>query len=198
MILFVALDTSGLLKRHVPLEDPSQTWPVRVGFEFSTMDGHQKGFLSTQIRSDGRKIQEAATAIHGITTREADRSGMSEVIALGAICAWAKETRYLVGFSVDFYRDVLEGALMRRGRDSSMLIRAGIEVVDLMKPCAQFCKIVTDREDGSYKWPRLSEACEMLLGDAPMVGYRHAWDDCQRAKRLFFELRKRNALEIAA
>jgi DNA polymerase-3 subunit epsilon len=169
---------------------------VTVGAVLFDFEGRNKSQFYSPVRADGRAISSGASAVHGITSKEAARSGMPEVIVLGAVCAMAAEAEYLTGFNVGFDRSILESALIRIGKDTRKLCRPGLQVVDLMLPCAPFCKEASGREDGSYKWPRLDDAISTIRHERPRKGHHNALDDCLRAKRLFLSLHHRGALDI--
>lgn len=200
MFLMVDTETSDLIKRHVALDDPSQPWVVTLSAELLNVDGESIDFFSTHIRADGRKVRDNAAAIHGVSSSQAGRSGVPEVAALAMLCHFAAQARYCVGYGIDFDRQVIEGVLLRRGKDPHLWTRPGLEFVDCMKAATPICKIIPDppRDDGSYRWPTLDAACAHLLGETPRAGKHRSWDDCQRVRRLFFALRERGVLEIAA
>jgi DNA polymerase III epsilon subunit-like protein len=197
MLLFMDTETSDLLKRNLALEDPSQPWCVELAADLSDMDGTTRDFFSVRVRADGRQVRPDAQAVHGITTREAARSGVSEIAALGMLVGLAAQARYLIGHAVEFDRDVIVATLRRLKRDDRMLVRAGIELVCTMKAAAPVCRIPSDRGDGQFLWPSLDAACETVLGEPPRAGRHSAWQDCQRAKRLFLALRERKMMEAA-
>lgn len=201
MILFVHLATSDHFKRGLPLTDPSQPWIVALSAELADAEGHALDFLSVRVRAaPGRKIREGAESHHGITSREAARSGISEIVALGMLCGLAAQAKYIVGHGIEFDRLVVESVLLRSGKDSRLWTRPGLEHLDTMTTAAPFCRIVPDppREDGQYKWPTIDEAAGALLGEAPRSPpFRH-WDDVQLTKRIFFALQSRQAYELAA
>ena len=196
-ILFLDVETSDLLKTDRPLSDPSQPWVVSAAVEL-VVDGTPAAWASIPIKSEGRKVRAGAEAVHGISSRQADKFGLSEVVGLGMLCGLAAQAEMVVGHGIDFDRQVVEGALMRRGKDTRLWTRPGLEFVDTMKAAAPFCRLPADREDGAFKWPSLDEACVVLLDEDPRAGAHTAWDDLQRVKRLFAWLQGRGAFEVAA
>lgn len=78
-----------------------------------------------------------------------------------------------------------------------MLIRAGLTVVDLIGPAAAHCKIASEHDSGSYRWPSLDVACQQILGEPPREGVHNALSDAQRARRLFHALRNLQLIEAA-
>lgn len=196
-ILFIDCETSDLLKRDRPLDDPSQPWAVSIAAQL-VIDETESDFFHLHIKAEGRQVRAGAEAVHGISTRLAAKRGLSEVAALGVLCGLAAQAEMVVGHGIDFDRQIIEGMLLRRGKETKLWTRPGLEFVDTMKAATPFCRIETDREDGSFKWPSLDEACTLLLNEHPRAGAHGAWDDLQRCRRLHAWLQERGAWENAA
>lgn len=195
--LYFDCESSDLLKRDLPLDDPAQPWAVSIA-ALLEVDGVQTDHVHLRIKAEGRHIRPAAEAVHGISSRAAAKGGISEVAALGVLCGLAAQAQVVVGHGIDFDRQVIEGCLMRRGKETRLWTRPGLEFQDTMKAATPFCRIPTDREDGGFKWPALDEACTQLLGEDPRGHVHGAWDDMQRVRRLHRWLMERGALEVAA
>lgn len=198
-LLVVDTETSGLFKRHLPMDSDQQPWVISLAAELCDDAGRQMACLSTGIRANGRTISSGAQRVHGVSTALASRTGVSELAALGVLCgkeSFASQARCVIGHGISFDRDVITSVLARQGRDPSTWTRPGLQFVDTMTASAPFCKIPSEHESGGYKWPTLDEACEILLNEPPRTGPHNAWDDIQRAKLLFFWLRSHGALEI--
>lgn len=196
-MLFMDAETSDLLKRDRPLDDPSQPWAVSIAAQL-VIDETESDFFHVHIKAEGRQVRAGAEAVHGISTRLAAKRGLSEVAALGVLCGLAAQAETVVGHGIDFDRQIIEGMLLRRGKETKLWTRPGLEFVDTMKAATPFCRIEADREDGSFKWPSLDEACAILLGEKPREGTHGAWDDLQRCRRLHAWLQERGAWECAA
>lgn len=196
MFLIIDSETSGLMKRELPIDHEGQPWVVSLSAELCDTKLRQLDFFSTRIRADGRKIEAEATGVHGISSADAGRSGIPEVTAIGMLCHFASQARYVVGFGIDFDRKVIESILMRRRKDTRLWVREGLEFVDVMKPAAHICKLPSPHESGSPRWPSLDEACEIILGEPPREGSHTGWDDLQRTKRLFSKLAADRVIEI--
>jgi len=191
-------ETSGLLKRGLPLHAPEQPWIVSISAEHIGPDRETISFFSSRIRAeDGRLIEDGASGVHGISSRSAARHGVPAIVGIGFLCHMASDARYVVGWGLDFDRQIVEGELIRRKKDTRLWTRPGLAFVDLMKVATNFCRIPhpEPRDDNQWKWPSLDEACEKLLGEERR-GQHHGWDDVQRTKRLFFWLLDRGAIEM--
>lgn len=194
-ILFIDTESSDLLKEALPLDDPAQPWAVSIAAEL-VVGGVSSDFFHLHIKAEGRQVRAGAEAVHGISTRAASKRGLSEVAALGVLCGLAAQAERVVGHGVDFDRRLIEGLLLRRGKETKLWTRPGLEFVDTMKAATPFCKIA--RDDGSFKWPSLSEAAEILLERKEERGHHDAWDDLQLVRDLHDWLAAHGAWETAA
>lgn len=201
MFLFIDTETSGLLKKSLPLEDPSQPWVVSLAAQLCDAVGNELAAIRTGIRANGRAIASDASAIHGVSSRRASYSGVAEKSALRLLCgreSLVSQARYVVGHGMQFDKDVITGLILRNGWDASVWTRPGVEFQCTMLAAAPFCKLRGEHESGSYRWPSLDDACQALLGKEPRSGHHDAWQDLLRCKELFFWLRDRGAFELEA
>lgn len=198
MFLAVDLESSDLLKRDLPLDDSSQPWIVSLAAVLCEDDGAERDFFYTRIRADGRTIKAGAQQVHGIGTRDAARSGVSEIAALGMLVGFASQATRLVAHNVEFGRDVIVSTLLRLKKDARMLTRPGLELCCTMRTAAPICKIPGAGQDGQHKWPSLQEAAKILLGVDVQSATHSAWEGCVTVKQLYLELMKLNAREAAA
>jgi len=196
-VLFVDVESSDLLKRGVPLDDPSQPWAVSIAAQL-IIGGEEADHFHVRIKAEGRQVRAGAEAVHGISTRSAAKRGVHEIVALGMLCGLAAQAEIVVGHGIEFDRQVIEGCIRRRKKPADLWTRPGLEFIDTMKAATPFCRIEADRDDGSFKWPSLDEACALLLGEDPRSGVHNAWDDLQRTRRLFDWLAANSAFEVAA
>lgn len=196
MILAVDVETSNLPPRGMGIENPQYPWPMQIGAVLFDVDGRDHAIFSSRIRADGRTVSDGAQAVHGISAREAGRSGIPEIVGLSLVCHFASQAKYLTGYNVEFDRDILHASIIRLNQDPRRLIRPGLALIDLMRPSSAFCKLDSGREDGQYKFPRLSEALSGIRNERPADGRHDALRDARSAKRLFLSLRHRGALEL--
>lgn len=201
MLMFLDLESSGLIKRDLPLGAPEQPWIVGIACELTDLNGTHIASIDTAIRANGRSISDGARRVHGVTSAHASRSGISEIAALGVLCgkeSFASQAKQIIGHNAAFDCQVIESVLLQNGREASALKRPGLTIVDTMLAATPFCKIPSEHESGGYKFASLDEACQILLCEPPRQGHHTAWEDLQRAKRLYFLLRERGAFEVAA
>jgi DNA polymerase III epsilon subunit-like protein len=196
-VLFVDVESSDLVKPNRPLDDPSQPWAVSIA-ALLVIGGAEADHFHVRIKAEGRQVRAGAEAVHGISSRDAAKRGVSETAALGMLCGLAAQSEIVVGHGIDFDRQVVEGCIRRLKKPATLWVRPGLEFVDTMKAATPFCRLKADREDGSFKWPSLDEACSILLGEAPREGVHSAWEDLGRTRRLFDWLAAHGAFEVAA
>jgi hypothetical protein len=197
MITFADAETSGLIKKELALDHDGQPWIVRLAAEICDFNGKTVNFFHSNIRAEGRKIEDKAQQIHGVSSIDAGKDGDPQVVALGMLCSYARRSRYIVGYGIrGFDKRLVESLLIRMGKDTKLWTRPGLEFIDLIQPASHVCKIQSDHESGTYRWPSLDEICATLFGEEPRGDKHDTWDDVQRTKRVFFEMRKRGLVEI--
>lgn len=200
MYLFLKTHASGALQKGLPLDAPEQPWICFLAAQLCDKDGNELASINTGIRSDGRGISEAATALHGISTRRSACTGVKEKAVLSVLCgrdSLVSQARYVIGHGLQ--RDIITGVILRNNWDASVWTRQGVEIQCTQLAAAPFCKIKSEDDSGGYRMPSLDEACQFLLfGEESLPGLRRsAWDDLRRCKSLFFWLRERGAFDLA-
>jgi len=196
MILIFACATSDVLRTDLSLDDPGQPWICEIAAELIDAQGNPLASFWSPVKSEGRKIRDGAAAVHGISSRDAAKRGISEISALGMLVGLAAQARYAVGHGIQFDKDVVTSLLMRLGKKPDIWTRPGLSFLDTMIPATAACKIPSEHESGTYKWPSLDEAGTIILGEEPRDGHHSARDDVQRTKRLFLELKRQNLIEV--
>lgn len=197
MITFVDTETSGLIKRELPLDHDGQPWIVSCAAEICRMNGETVNFFHSNIRAEGRKIEAKAEEVHGISATDAGKDGDPQVVTLGMLCSFARRSLYMVGYGLrGFDKKIVESLLMRMQKDTKLWVRPGLEFVDIIHATAEFCKIPSEHESGTFKWPTLDEACQIMFGEEPRGKRHNCWDDVQRTRRIFFRLREMGLIDI--
>ncbi len=200
MILVIKTATSSLVKPSLSLEDPAQPWAAAIAAELIDREGRSHGFMKTRILGRGRQIHPDATKVHGISSRDAQKSGMDETDAVAYLNGLARQSTCAVSYSIDFDRDVIQGVLLR-ARDEARLrvwTRSNYKFISLRNACTAICRLkpIKPRDDGGFRWPSLDDACQIMLGWPRLLGVRDLWTDCMRVKALFLLLAERGAFEL--
>lgn len=193
MFLFLDTETSDLLHGQQSLTDPVQPWAVGVAAELLDKDFVPLMHIRALIKAEGRKIRQDAYEVHGISSAMAERYGLSQVVVLGTLVHMMGKARFLIGHGIEYDRTVIEGQLQRMGKDTNKWMRPGVEMVCTMKEAAEYCRIEPNFEGGTFRWPSLDAAGEILLGAAAREGKHDAWVDMKRAQGVFRHLYDRGA-----
>jgi hypothetical protein len=195
-LLFFDCDTSDIWKRELPDDDPAQPWALHIAGELCAEDGSTLDFISLHIRAEGRMVKKAATSIHGVTTRDASKFGVSEVQALTPLVGMINQTNRVIGHSLEMKRKTIRSVLLRRrSKAIAAWDRAGLEWFCCMERSTGLCQIETKLDNDSFKWPSLDEACEILLKEERPPEHLDAWEKLKRMKRVYFELKSLGVVE---
>lgn len=192
MLLFCKIATADKMR------DGEPPMIVSLAAELTDAAGAPLDFFHTRVRIGNGSVKPEAQEVHGISSRMAARDGVSVITALGMLCGLVAQAKYLIGHAITFDRDVAVGALQRLDKDPSKLVRPGLQLIDTMTAATPVCRLPSERNDGQYRWPTLDAACEAILHELPVSGYRNAWTDMGKIKRLYFALRELQVLESAA
>jgi hypothetical protein len=211
--LFLSIATSSLFKPSLAEDSKQQPWICRIAAEFCDADGGVLDNFATGIRAEGRKISAEATEIHGITSMQAERGGIYEIFAIGAICGlkagtkrgcdypgFASNARCVIAWDAPFARTVIGSLFSRHGEPASAWIRPGLQFISLKEMASPFCRLPPrDGDDtGAPRWPSLQEAGALLLGEPETPLPHTVEENLARTKRLWTWLRDQRAFEVAA
>ncbi|MER9768996.1 hypothetical protein NKJ09_23360 [Mesorhizobium sp. M0189] len=211
-ILFLKLETSGLYRKDISIDDSAQPWCPEIAAALSNRSGMITNHFAHMVKSDGRTIKENAEKVHGISARASSQVGIPEPRVLGALSDMLKtapldshikvvtfgEMDRMVVASL-FARFALASGKKSDAYDRLWLRRPLIEFIDLQKPYAQqLCKLPSEFEgggSGDYKWPSLDEAGSIILGQPAVEGLRDAWTDMVTMKSLYFRFAEMGLFE---
>lgn len=197
--LFVDVECSGLYRRNKPADDPSQPWCVSIAADLRDDHGIRipDAWFSLRIRADGRSIEPAAEAVHGISTREARSGGVNEIAALGCLIGLVAQADVLVGHGLDFDWHVINSLLVRRKNETAVAAwnRPRLRRVCTMIASTEVCQIPSETVPDTFKWPSLDEAAAQICGIEPRTGPHSPWDDVQRTAAIYFSMVRTGLLE---
>lgn len=212
-LLFIDVESSGLIREDLPLADAAQPWPMQVSAMLCNEAGSIANFFSHVVKAEGRTAKENAVKVHGISAWATTQIGVPEPRVLGVLGDMLKTVPMtamkVISFS-DFDRRIISSAFARfgesQGRPGGFARlwehRIGTEFIDIQKPwCAQVCKLPSTIEGGDYRWPSLDEAAQTILGRPPREGFHDAFGDMLLLKDLYFALKGRGFFarnEVAA
>ena len=118
-LLFIDTETSGFPIPKLPANHLNQAWIVQAGFIFMDDDKitSQGCFL---IESDGRKISKGAQKIHGISTTDTDKFGISEHSLNTLLRLYISRCDKIIGHNIAFDLRMIR-LLLKRSEDSGFL-----------------------------------------------------------------------------
>lgn len=207
-ILIIDLKTSGLYLKSEPIDSKQQPWAPYISALQCDATGRVVNMFSTYIKSDGRAVRNGALEKHGIDHRMVARIGIPESRALGVISDMLKVAPFEDAMRVVTFGDmdkmVLASLFARfaitagkpsNAFDKLWFTRPLTEFVDLQKPYAQrLCKLVSEHEDGDFRWPTLEEACKTALGRSA-ARENDCLEDVLLLKDLYFNFAARGYFE---
>lgn len=186
MKLVFDTETTGLLRKGVPLTDDSQPRCVQLGAILFDEDGTVRGELNVIVKPNGWIVPPEAAAVHGITTELAEKYGIPIDMVLRIFNRWSGIADTLVAHNFTYDRDVLKGEFMRLGKEPEFLNKPSFCT---QEASTNVCQIKSAR---GFKWPKLQEAHKFLFAEE-FEGAHDAMADVRACKRVFLELVKRNS-----
>jgi DNA polymerase III epsilon subunit-like protein len=175
-ILFVDTETTGKALQKLPVRDPRQPHVVQIALLMFEGDTEHLA-LKTLVRPEGFEIPNDARAIHGISTELATTLGLPVLLVLSLYKALVAKTDWLVGHNIEFDLFVLDCELARLGMD-----RETKPTFCTMRNATDFTCLPSPY--GGWKWPKLAEAHEILLGE-PLANAHDAMVDLKATYRLY-------------
>lgn len=176
VILFYDTETSGLVNKHKKLSDDCQPHCLQIGAGLYDT-GEEKFFqkVSILINCQDANIDKKALETHGITKEMMQKGGVNPDTAMHMFCDMANRADECIGFNVSFDRDVIASGMFKVGFDRTY-VKKFYETphFDIMKPLTDVCKIPGKY---GYKWPKLTEAYELLIDAKGFDGAHDAFAD---------------------
>ncbi|OPY47310.1 MAG: DNA polymerase III subunit epsilon [Methanoregulaceae archaeon PtaU1.Bin222] len=189
MFIVIDTETTGLPRKMASLRSKQQKCPRMVAIAW--IECEREGEILADyyfiIKPDCYTIPEQATAIHGITTKNAQEEGKQLVSVLEIFQKSLKNSSFIVGHNVDFDIQVIAAEASRTG--ISLPIKE-LPRKCTMKASTRECKIW---RGSGYKYPSLGELYYRLFG-VPLPGHHHALSDASSCMKCYFELKKRGIL----
>lgn len=155
--LFFKTDTTGLVNKQAPLDDPSQ--PRLVILAASLMDDDRElGAFAAIVKPQDHVIPEESVTFHGITQERAELSGLPIRTVLNLFDHLAFRADIVISYNMEFHNAVLEIEALRAGVARLPIMERGFDMVQV---CAQACQIPGPY---GYAWPKLPDAYHHLVG----------------------------------
>ena len=184
-ILFIDCETTNKLQYGIPLNHPDQPRIVQLAAVLTDDSGTELGSFSFLIRPDGWTIPKEAEDIHGISTHMATLGGVPIALALAVLDKFAAMASTVVAHNIDFDLSMVESEHLRK----PTILDRSKDNFCTMKSSTNLCAL-PGKYAGQFKWPKLTEAHETLLGTA-FDGAHDAMADVRACSRVYFELKRR-------
>jgi DNA polymerase III epsilon subunit-like protein len=185
MELFFDVETSGFINKKLSASDPKQAWCMQLAFILSDQDRIFTEF-SSLITSEGRTCNPHAQKVHGISTAECNRGGISEDNLLNIIIHGFFTADILVAHNYSFDIEMIDQFIRR-----SNTKWAGLKQIPFfctMKETTALCKLPQPKYPGKFKWPKLEELYKFLF-DEKLVGTHDALADVRATRRCYYKLK---------
>ena len=182
--LFWDFETTGILLKREPLSDPRQPRAVSLACVLTADGVGTVGQFKCLIKPDGFEIPEDSSKIHGITTQDAKRHGISSGVAMQVLNHMAHAADICVSLNAEFDYKI---AMIESSRMEKTLHIQPDKVFCCMLPYKELIKLPGNY--GDYKWPSLDEVCTWL--GMVREGGHDALGDVFTTIRAWYELERR-------
>ena len=189
MFLFFDTETTGLPKDWQAPLDGSDNWPrlVQLAWLISDENGKEVSGNNLIIKPEGFIIPDEASAVHGITTEQAEREGISLDEVLSQFGEALTKTKVLVAHNIRFDEKIMGAEFIRENIKSNLL---DLRRICTMQESTNYCQI---KNEFGYKWPKLIELHQKLF-EEDFADAHDALADVKACARCFFELMKRGVI----
>lgn len=196
MITFLDLESTGKWDYKAPSDAPHQPRIVQLAFLATEDDGKEIASVSTIIKPDGWKIDPGAQAVHGISDEKAMEVGIGIHFPLDLFICYMSASKAIVAHNIAFdFPLTRQEAIRIYGKEASEEMD-GKKQICTMLAAMPICKIPAKfpKRGDPYKWPKLEEACRIILGREPS-GAHDALADMRDCKDLYFAMLKTGAIK---
>jgi DNA polymerase-3 subunit epsilon len=185
--LFIDTETTGkALMREGP-EHPGQPRIVQLACLLYSEQRKVVAEFNCLVKPEGYTIPAEATAIHGISTAEAEQFGLKIGTALGVLCQFIKRAKLLVMHNAQFDCRVIHSELVRLKNADLLLVFMDCERHCTMEASTPVLRIPSPYREGEFKWPKLQEAHQHFLG-RPFDGAHDASADTKACAAVYFAM----------
>lgn len=131
-------------------------------------------------------IPDAAFQVHRIDRALTEKVGVSRETACRMLYSYALKADVLVGHNIDFDCNIMRTAILREGGQGGFLNKPRFCT---MKESVEHCKLPNPKRPGSYKWPSLIEAYQILVDSKGFTGAHDAMADARATYEVYRVLR---------
>jgi len=180
MIVFLDTETTGTLKKELPIGHKDQPHIVQVGLVFaSSLDDMKK--YSFLIKPNGWQHSLEASAIHGVTDDDTSRYGMllPEVFGLVDMLIEKHGAQGVVCHNIGY-----DLGMVKREAEAENGVNCAI------RNLPRFCTMISNTALMGSRWPKLIALYKHFFG-REFEGAHDALQDCTATAEIFFEMQKR-------
>lgn len=188
MYLIFDTETTGLPKPELPSDDPLQAHICQLACMMLDENFGVSGLYYSLIRPKGWTVSPEAQAKNGISTEMCARYGIPVEIALLVFQSFYNFAKVTVAHNIDFDSKLINIDNECSFQKASPFIFGPHNSFCTMKGTTDLCKISNPKyPNGKYKWPKLTEAHQILLGEG-FDGAHDALADVRATGRIFKHL----------
>jgi DNA polymerase III epsilon subunit-like protein len=180
-------ETTGLLNRRAPLNDPSQPGIVQLCAEFS-LDGKLVSGVNLFIHGE-QPVEEKAFETHRISRDLTASVGITERQMCQLFIQMVSKADVLVGHNIEFDIQMILATMLRLGGTGELLRSKPIFCT--MKQSTEVLKIPHPSR-GGFKYPSLTEAYKALVDPRGFENAHDARADVLACHGVYNALKNRN------
>lgn len=184
MKLFFDTETSDKLLFAQPPTHPDQPRVIQIAAILTTETGEEVASLHTYLKPDNFVIAPSAELVHGITLSILEEQGIDRLSGLSCLDAMAKQATEIVGHNIKFDISMMK---IEENRLNTHFHLCTLPNYCTMLTSTKICKIPNIGK-GGYKWPKLTEAYQILLGK-DLNDAHDAMADIRATKEIYFKLK---------
>lgn len=152
-------------------------------------DYKEYGSFDLLVKPNGYEIPESSTKIHGITKDMAEKDGVGLSHAMNLFDSFVQKSAGIVAHNVEFDSRMMVISYIRVGMNPDVIWKKAKKCT--MRASKDICRLPGKFKD--YKWPKLMEAHEILLGET-FEGAHNALHDIRACIRIYKHLKGINAI----
>lgn len=196
VFLFFDTETTGIVDRKKKLDDPSQPRIVQLAALLCDEEGNDLEELNLIAKPDGWTVPEFVASIHGLTTEICEEKGIPMPEILSRFNAMKEKCTDRVAYNISFDKTMLLREEMAYGIAHDSENKISLCVMEMAKPICKMPATAKMQDWGidAYKPPKLIEAYHHFFGE-DFDRAHDAMNDVRACKRIFFHIRKINALK---
>lgn len=190
MYLIIDTETTNFPSKTLPLDHPNQGRIIQLAALVLDEEFKEINSFYSLIKLESHIIMsEGAFNAHGIDIERARKYGVSIDVALNVLNEFRNQCEFRVAHNIKFDSSLIENEIAIRGTFN------GSKTVSdycTMLASTELCQLPSKR--GGYKWPKLEEALNILLGESLNGSAHDALADVRGCAKLLKYLKSSQVL----